>query len=222
MANQQPTYHAYTVVKARRPRRFLARDRRRVHAPGRRRLQHRAAGAPDQRQDRASPARGDDQTEPTQAAHGCRQPITKNKSRLSTPVAAPPLRREQTTRAASLPQLAARFSAFGCWRPREIKARRGTSPQTSPPTSACRGRRTSSSHSITSSAMESTFGGTSMPSARAVCRLMTNSNLVDCTTGMSAGLAPLRIGRYRRRLDETCPRGWFRSSSGLRPRQDHG
>src|SRR5258706_12284683 len=34
-------------------------------------------------------------------------------------------------------------------------------------------------HSITSSAMESTPGGTSMPSACAVCRLMTNSNLVD-------------------------------------------
>ena len=48
-------------------------------------------------------------------------------------------------------------------------------------------------HSITSSAMASTPDGTSMPSARAVCRLMTNSNLVDCSTGRSAGLAPLRI-----------------------------
>jgi hypothetical protein len=37
-------------------------------------------------------------------------------------------------------------------------------------------------HSITSSAMESTPGGTSMPSTRAVCRLMKNSNLVDCST----------------------------------------
>jgi len=36
-------------------------------------------------------------------------------------------------------------------------------------------------------------GGTSRPSARAVGRLMTNSNLLDCTTGRSAGLAPLRI-----------------------------
>ena len=48
-------------------------------------------------------------------------------------------------------------------------------------------------YSITSSAMESSPGGTSMPSARAVCRLMTNSNLVDCRTGRSAGLAPLRM-----------------------------
>jgi hypothetical protein len=31
-----------------------------------------------------------------------------------------------------------------------------------------------------------------MPSALAVGTLMTSSNLVDCTTGKSAGLAPLR------------------------------
>src|SRR5262245_49039309 len=48
-------------------------------------------------------------------------------------------------------------------------------------------------HSITSSARASRFGGTSMPSARAVDRLMTSSNLVGCMTGKSAGLAPLRI-----------------------------
>ena len=48
-------------------------------------------------------------------------------------------------------------------------------------------------YSITSSAMESTLGGTSMPSALAVLRLRTNSNLVDCTTGRSVGLVPLRM-----------------------------
>src|SRR5215510_298965 len=48
-------------------------------------------------------------------------------------------------------------------------------------------------YSITSSARASSVGGTSRPSALAVCRLMTNSNLVDCSTGRSAGLAPLRI-----------------------------
>src|SRR5215472_13043212 len=48
-------------------------------------------------------------------------------------------------------------------------------------------------HSITSSAMASTPDGTSMLSARAVCRLMANSNLVDCSTGSSAGFSPLRI-----------------------------
>jgi hypothetical protein len=45
-------------------------------------------------------------------------------------------------------------------------------------------------YSITSSATERTAGGTSMPIARAVCKLMTNSNLVDCSTGKSAGFAP--------------------------------
>jgi hypothetical protein len=35
--------------------------------------------------------------------------------------------------------------------------------------------------------------GISSPSALAVLRLMTNSNLVDCWTGRLAGLAPLRM-----------------------------
>src|SRR5262249_40369399 len=48
-------------------------------------------------------------------------------------------------------------------------------------------------HSITSSASCWRRKGTSRPSALAVCRLMTNSNFVDCSTGRSAGLAPLRI-----------------------------
>src|SRR4029453_12251899 len=47
-------------------------------------------------------------------------------------------------------------------------------------------------HSITSSARASRDGDTSRASALAVCRLMTNSNLVDCMTGRSAGFAPLR------------------------------
>jgi hypothetical protein len=46
------------------------------------------------------------------------------------------------------------------------------------------------SYSITSSAIASSVGGTSIPSARAVCMLMTNSNLVGCCTGRSAGLTP--------------------------------
>src|SRR5262249_40865966 len=48
-------------------------------------------------------------------------------------------------------------------------------------------------HSITSSARASSVAGISRPSALAVGRLMTNSNLVDWTTGSSAGLAPLRM-----------------------------
>src|SRR5262249_3036926 len=49
------------------------------------------------------------------------------------------------------------------------------------------------SHSITSSAMESSLSGTVRPSILAVSALMTSSNLVDCMTGRSAGLAPLRM-----------------------------
>src|SRR5262249_31916254 len=48
-------------------------------------------------------------------------------------------------------------------------------------------------HSITSSASSCNALGTSMPSNLAACALMTNSNLLDCKTGRSAGFAPLRI-----------------------------
>jgi hypothetical protein len=48
-------------------------------------------------------------------------------------------------------------------------------------------------YSITWSASNWIELGTSRPSALAVCRLMTNSNLVDCATGRSAGFTPLRI-----------------------------
>jgi hypothetical protein len=48
-------------------------------------------------------------------------------------------------------------------------------------------------HSITSSARASSVGGTVRPSILAVSALMTSSNLLACTTGKSAGLAPLRM-----------------------------
>jgi hypothetical protein len=48
-------------------------------------------------------------------------------------------------------------------------------------------------YSITSSARASSAGGTSKPSAFAVLRLITSSNLVGCCTGRSPGLAPLRM-----------------------------
>src|SRR6516225_11280607 len=50
-----------------------------------------------------------------------------------------------------------------------------------------------SSHSITSSARARIEGGMVRPSALAVFRLTTSSNVVGCWTGRSAGLAPLRI-----------------------------
>src|SRR5262249_32772830 len=49
-----------------------------------------------------------------------------------------------------------------------------------------------SSHSMTSSARANKECGTSRSMALAVLRLMTNSNLTVCHTGMSAGFSPLR------------------------------
>src|SRR5262249_3967268 len=48
-------------------------------------------------------------------------------------------------------------------------------------------------HSITSSARASRLSGTVRPSTLAVVKLITRSNLVGCSTGMSAGFAPRRI-----------------------------
>ena len=48
-------------------------------------------------------------------------------------------------------------------------------------------------YSITSSAAASSLSGTVRPSILAVEALMTSSNLLDCTTGKSAGFAPLRM-----------------------------
>ena len=48
-------------------------------------------------------------------------------------------------------------------------------------------------HSITSSVRASSVGGMVRPSILAVWALMTNSNYDACTTGKSAGLAPLRM-----------------------------
>src|SRR6516225_4014035 len=48
-------------------------------------------------------------------------------------------------------------------------------------------------HSITSSARASSVGGTSRPSAFAVLRLMTSSNLVGACTGRLPAFSPLRM-----------------------------
>ena len=50
-----------------------------------------------------------------------------------------------------------------------------------------------SDHWMTSSAPRSSDGGIVRPRALAVLRLITKSNFVGCSTGRSAGLAPLRI-----------------------------
>jgi len=50
-----------------------------------------------------------------------------------------------------------------------------------------------SRYSITSSAIETNPGGTVSPSAFAVLKFMTKSNLVGCSTGKSPGFSPLRM-----------------------------
>src|SRR5260370_29142673 len=61
----------------------------------------------------------------------------------------------------------------------------------------CRGAKSSKkrppAHSITSSAVASSIGGISRPSVFAVLRLIAKLNLVGCSKGSSAGLAPSRI-----------------------------
>src|SRR5215471_15002511 len=48
-------------------------------------------------------------------------------------------------------------------------------------------------HSITSSARASSIGGIVRPSALAVIRFTTRSNLVGCSTGISPGFVPRKI-----------------------------
>src|SRR5262249_62131335 len=69
--------------------------------------------------------------------------------------------------------------------PRAVAARRGVLMLT-PITDSL-------TYSITWSDRPSTDGGIVSPSALAVLRLMTNSNFVGCSTGRSAGFAPLRV-----------------------------
>ena len=58
---------------------------------------------------------------------------------------------------------------------------------------ACQHERAPRDHWITSSARSSIAFGMVIPSAFAVLRLITRSNLVACSTGRSAGLAPFNI-----------------------------
>ena len=73
-----------------------------------------------------------------------------------------------------------------------------TTPVTSPPRRGhslpdAHDELPSTNHWITSSAVANSVSGMVRPSVLAVLRLTTNRNLVGCTTGRSAGLAPLRI-----------------------------
>src|SRR6516225_9997933 len=63
-------------------------------------------------------------------------------------------------------------------------------------------------HSITSSAVVSSKGGTVTPSASAVLRFMARLNLVGCSIGNSPGFAPRRIlsTKSAARLNSASPR----------------
>ena len=74
------------------------------------------------------------------------------------------------------------------------------------------------SHSITSSARTSSVGGTSSPSALAVLRLMTNSNLVGRMHRQVGGLLALEDAiDVDANLSVRGPRDRFRSTSVRRP-----
>ena len=64
-------------------------------------------------------------------------------------------------------------------------------------------------HSITLSARSTSAAGTSCPIAFAACRLMTSSNRVGCSTGMSAGLTPRKhLDDHSRPLAKDLDKGW--------------
>src|SRR5262249_12681444 len=79
-----------------------------------------------------------------------------------------------------------RPNALALLRPRRERPRCGRAAEQ-------RNERAAAAHSITSSAMASSEGGTVRPIVLAVWALMTSSNLLACTTGRSAGFAPLRM-----------------------------
>jgi hypothetical protein len=69
-------------------------------------------------------------------------------------------------------------------------------------------------YSITSSARNRNDSGIFRPRALAVVRLMTKSNLVGCSTGMSLGFAPRKIlshHRQRFRGDHACRNSLWRA-----------
>ena len=99
------------------------------------------------------------------------------------------------TAAAPLPAI----SCLGAFRPPAARARgevrhcRQPKTCTQAAVSRCSNMACRTTYSITSSARASSVGGTSRPSALAVLRLMTSSNLVGACTGRSAGFSPLRM-----------------------------
>ena len=82
---------------------------------------------------------------------------------------------------------------IGCWRHRNFSARCSVEIKPAKWTTEIAISRHLASYSITSSASSCIAFGMSRSSAFAVLRLSTNSNLVACMTGRSAGFSPRKI-----------------------------
>ena len=102
--------------------------------------------------------------------------------------------RRQATTALPRPGVRRRLGWHG-WRPAPLVAPSASAarPDAHPGGQARRATRIGKAYSITSSASARILGGMSRPNAFAVARLMTSSNLVASSTGMSAGFSPLRM-----------------------------
>jgi hypothetical protein len=90
----------------------------------------------------------------------------------------------------ALPWSRCRLASDDCQRNRDV---RFTSTNRHPERGVSGPIRTLRCYSITSSAVASIAGGTVMPRALAVLRLITSSNLVGCSMGRSPGLVPRKI-----------------------------
>jgi hypothetical protein len=96
--------------------------------------------------------------------------------------------------------VSARTPAFSCcWKPERSAAQRRLEAVSCKalfgraPRQVCGPQCAPHTYWITSSARRSSDGGIVIPRAWAVLRLMISSNVVGCSTGKSAGLAPFRI-----------------------------
>ena len=115
--------------------------------------------------------------------------ITKAKQRVSEALARVDAQREKLT--GQLEELEATERVLARYsKGRQTKKAVSARTQT---TTAERDEVASRRHSMTSSERARIDGGTVRPSASAVLRLITSSNLVGCWTGRSAGFSPLSL-----------------------------
>jgi Resolvase, N terminal domain len=143
-----------------------------------------AAKARGKRLGWANPARGEEQARASQNG----ATATKEHANRVAVNVLPIVREIRAAGIATLDGIASALNARGVrtarggvWYPATVC---GTYSLVRPPAKA---------YSITSSAAMRSVGGTVMPSAFAVLRLRTSSNLDNCTTGNSAGVSPFKM-----------------------------